>query len=77
MGWIVSAGRGSDCGILSRASRPTSEACPTPQEPNDVQRCNAAVPGRIEQLEASTGAVQASISAPGLTGVTTIEAIGP
>ena len=43
----------------------------------DGRRLYAAVPGRIEQLEASTGAVQASISAPGLTGIAAIEAIGP
>jgi DNA-binding beta-propeller fold protein YncE len=43
----------------------------------DGRRLYAAVPGRIEQLEPSTGAVQASISAPGLTGIAAIEAIGP
>lgn len=43
----------------------------------DGGRLYAVVPGRIEQLEPSTGAVQASISAPGLTSVAAIEAIGP
>lgn len=42
----------------------------------DGRRLYAAVPGRIEQLEPSTGAVQASIAAPGLTGIAAIEAIG-
>lgn len=42
----------------------------------DGSRLYAAFPGRIEQLEPSTGAVQASISAPGLTGIAAIEAIG-
>ena len=43
----------------------------------DGRRLYAAVPGRIEQLEASTGTVQSSIPAPGLTGIAAIEAIGP
>ena len=42
----------------------------------DGRRLYAAVPGRIEQLEASTGTVQTSISAPELTGSAAIEAIG-
>ena len=43
----------------------------------DGRRLYAAVPGRIEQLEASTGTVHTSISAPGLSGIAAIEAIGP
>jgi hypothetical protein len=43
----------------------------------DGRRLYAAVPGRIEQLEASTGTVETSISAPGLTGIAAIKAIGP
>ena len=43
----------------------------------DGRRLYAALPGRIEQLEPSTGAVQSTISAPGLAGIAAIEAIDP
>ncbi len=42
----------------------------------DGRHLYAALPGRVEQLEPTTGAVQASIPTPGLTGVAAIEAIG-
>jgi hypothetical protein len=42
----------------------------------DGRHLYAALPGRVEQFESTTGAVQASIPTPGLTGVAAIEAIG-